>query len=105
MRLKKLLAEAMLDSAVLKDVASKNGDALTPATRRVAVTAMRDAHGISERRACSFVSADRSTVRYRRPGRLTADSDDVSHRFRSKPAIDSDRNQPPVPIEASREFR
>jgi len=29
------------------------------------VTAMRDAHGISERRACSLLGTDRSTVRYR----------------------------------------
>lgn len=29
------------------------------------MTAVRDAHGISERRACSLLGADRSTVRYR----------------------------------------
>jgi hypothetical protein len=42
----------MLDSAVLKDIATKSGDA---AARRAAVLAMREAH---ER-------ADRSAVRYR----------------------------------------
>ena len=29
------------------------------------MTAVRDAHGISERRACALLGADRSTVRYR----------------------------------------
>jgi hypothetical protein len=38
---------------------------VTPAARRAAVTAVREAHGISERRACSIVGADRSTIRYR----------------------------------------
>ena len=36
-----------------------------PAARRAAVQAVQQAHGISERRACCIVSADRSTVRYR----------------------------------------
>jgi putative transposase len=38
---------------------------VTPAARRAAVTVARDAHGISERRACSILGADRSAVRYR----------------------------------------
>jgi putative transposase len=38
---------------------------VTPAARRIAVTAVRDAHGISERRACGILGADRSAVRYR----------------------------------------
>jgi putative transposase len=38
---------------------------VTPAARKVAVTAARDAHGISERRACSIIGADRSAMRYR----------------------------------------
>src|SRR5215469_12373707 len=38
---------------------------VTPAARRAAVTVARDAHGVSERRACSIVGADRSAVRYR----------------------------------------
>ena len=33
-KLKKLLAEAMLDNAMLKDIASKNGDARRPARGR-----------------------------------------------------------------------
>ena len=39
---------------------------VTPAARKAAVTMAREAHGISERRACSVVGADRSSVRYRR---------------------------------------
>ena len=38
---------------------------MTPAARRAAVTVARDAHGISERRACSIIGADRSAIRYR----------------------------------------
>jgi putative transposase len=38
---------------------------VTPVARRAAVTAARKAHGISERRACSIIGADRSAVRYR----------------------------------------
>jgi putative transposase len=64
-QLKKLLAEAMLNNAVLKDVASKM---VMPAARRSAVTAMRGAHGISERWACSLLGADRIAVRYRSTG-------------------------------------
>jgi putative transposase len=39
---------------------------VTPAARRSAVAAARDAHGISERRACAILGADRSAIRYRR---------------------------------------
>jgi putative transposase len=38
---------------------------VTPAARRAAITAAREAHGISERRACSIIGADRSVMRYR----------------------------------------
>src|SRR5579863_1751363 len=38
---------------------------VTPAARRAAVRSACEAHGISERRACSIIGADRSTVRYR----------------------------------------
>src|SRR5690242_2839737 len=38
---------------------------VTPAARRAAVTAAREAHGISERRACSILGTDRSAMRYR----------------------------------------
>lgn len=38
---------------------------VTPAAKRAAVTHARTAHGISERRACSIIKVDRSSVRYR----------------------------------------
>jgi len=38
---------------------------VTPAARRAAVSAAREAHGISERRACSILGVDRSATRYR----------------------------------------
>ena len=52
---------------------------MTPAARRTAVTAAREAHGISERRACSIIGADRSAMRYRHRRR-----DDASTRLRLK---------------------
>jgi len=36
-----------------------------PAAKRTAVTHARDVHGLSERRACSIIGADRASVRYR----------------------------------------
>jgi len=50
---------------------------VTPAARRTAVTHAREAHGISERRACSILGADRSAIRYRHRR-----SDDVATRQR-----------------------
>src|SRR5262249_37713309 len=38
---------------------------VTPVARRTAVAHVREAHGISERRACSILGADRSAMRYR----------------------------------------
>ena len=66
-KLKKLLAEAMLDNAMLKDVAAKK---VTPVARREAVAHLRSNFDVSERRACGALGADRSSVRYRarRPG-------------------------------------
>jgi putative transposase len=62
-KLKKLLAEAMLDNAMLKDLASKK--MVTPAARREAVAHLQVAHEVSERRASSALGADRTSVRYR----------------------------------------
>ncbi len=39
---------------------------VTPAARRAAVAAAQAAHGLSERRACGIIGADRSSHRYRR---------------------------------------
>ena len=50
-KLKKLLAEAMLDNAMLKDIAEKK--MVTPAAGREAVAHLRVAFEVSERRACS----------------------------------------------------
>lgn len=38
---------------------------VTPAAVRSAVAHVRASHGVSERRACLVLGADRSTVRYR----------------------------------------
>jgi putative transposase len=62
-KLKKLLAEAMLDNAMLKDIAAKK--MVTPAARREAVAQLRVAYEVSERRACSALGADRTSIRYR----------------------------------------
>ncbi|WP_244473932.1 IS3 family transposase [Rhizobium sp. Leaf321] len=62
-KLKKLLAETMLDNAILKDVASKK--LVTPDVKRDAVAHVCMQHGVSQRRACEVLSIDRSSVRYR----------------------------------------
>lgn len=38
---------------------------MTPAARKAAVTEAQNVHGISERRACMIIGADRSSIRYR----------------------------------------
>ena len=38
---------------------------VTPAARRAAAAHLRSAHGMSERRACRVIGAERSGVRYR----------------------------------------
>ena len=53
---------------------------VTPAARRAAITHVREAHGISERRACSILGADRSSVRYRK---TTPDDQVVRERLRA----------------------
>ncbi|MEO0751472.1 MAG: IS3 family transposase [Pseudomonadota bacterium] len=64
-RLKRLLADTMLDNAVLKGLAGK--ELTTPNERRdAALRAMRD-HDISQRRACKLVGVDPKTVRRERP--------------------------------------
>jgi len=60
-RLKKLLAEQMLDAAALRELLAKNGRACRQAR---SCHASEGYHGLSERRACQIVSADRKTVRY-----------------------------------------
>ncbi|MBO6776441.1 MAG: IS3 family transposase [Marinibacterium sp.] len=62
-KLKRLLADAMLDQAALKDLLGKK--VLTPAAKREAVAHLQTCHGMSERRACRVIDADRKSVRYR----------------------------------------
>src|ERR1700730_6153988 len=61
-RLKKLLAESMLDNAALKGPTRKKR--LRPAARRIAVNRLIEQHGLSQRRACRLVGIDHSTLRY-----------------------------------------
>jgi putative transposase len=62
-KLKKLLAEAMLDIAVLKDITGKN--VVTPEARRDAAMHVQATFGLSERRACGLVGVSRRVARYR----------------------------------------
>nr|WP_167493315.1 IS3 family transposase [Brevundimonas vancanneytii] len=62
-RLKRLLADAMLDKAALNDLLFKK--VVRPAAMRQAVAHLKAAFGVSERRACSIIKADRKSVRYR----------------------------------------
>ena len=62
-KLKKLLAELMLDNAVLKESAVKK--MVGPVAKREAVAHLRGVLEMSERRACSLVAADRKMIRYR----------------------------------------
>jgi putative transposase len=61
--LKKLLADAMLDHAALKELLAKK--MATPAAKREAVAHLRPAFDMSERRACRTIGCVRMTVRYR----------------------------------------
>ncbi|WP_376699667.1 IS3 family transposase [Sphingomonas endophytica] len=62
-RLKRLLADTMLDNAGLKDLLFKK--MVTPAAKRQAVAHLQTTLGMSERRACAVVGADRTSMRYR----------------------------------------
>ena len=61
-KLKKLLAESILDQAALKELLTKK---VGPAAKREAVAHLRNVVQMSERRACILVSADRKMIRYR----------------------------------------
>jgi putative transposase len=60
-RLKKLLAESMLDVAALKDLLAKKLS--SPAARRRAALRLMAAHGFSQRHACRLIEVDPKTVR------------------------------------------
>ncbi|MGY4325593.1 transposase [Bradyrhizobium sp. LB7.2] len=59
-KLKRLLADAMLDNAALKDLVGK--EVVTPATKRKAFAHLVDAHGMSERRAYKAIGCCRMTT-------------------------------------------
>lgn len=61
-KLKRLLAEAMLDNAILKDGAK---EMVTPGAKREAVAHVCTEHSVSQRRVCEVLAVDRSSVRYR----------------------------------------
>ncbi|MCH7901741.1 MAG: IS3 family transposase [Acidobacteria bacterium] len=60
-RLKRLLAEAELDKAMLKELG--RGKMVTPDRRRRAVMVLQERFGVSQRRACRVVGQHRSTQR------------------------------------------
>lgn len=62
-RLKRMLADAMLDNAALKDLATK---ILSPDVKRRAVSDVMDRHGLSERRACELADLHRSVFQYQK---------------------------------------
>ncbi|QFR33437.1 IS3 family transposase [Ancylobacter sp. TS-1] len=62
-KLKRMLADAMLDNVALKDLPGK--EVVTPAAERRAVVHLMDVHGMSERRACKATGFCRMTMRYK----------------------------------------
>ena len=68
-RLKRMLADAMLDNAALKDLLGKK--VVTPAARREAVAYLRQAFEMSERRACRVIGATGRACATKECGRMT----------------------------------
>ncbi|MEI6801206.1 MAG: IS3 family transposase [Pseudomonadota bacterium] len=64
-KLKRLVADVMLDNVVLKDLPGKA--LTTPAERRDAVLRAMKGHPISQRRACVLIGVDPKTVRREHP--------------------------------------
>src|SRR5690606_27315623 len=65
-KLKLLLADAIRGQVALKETSWQK--VLTPVTERETVAHLQACHGMSERRACCVVDADRKSVRYRSGG-------------------------------------
>jgi len=61
-KLKKLLAEAMLDNAILKEITAKK--MVAPAVRLEAVAHLEQVFEVSQRRAYNMRGVDRTMVRY-----------------------------------------
>jgi putative transposase len=76
-RLKRLLADAMLDNAAPEGSSGK--EVVTPAAKRKAVAHLVGIHEMSERRACKAIGCCRMTVRYQ-----TSRSDDAGLRQRMR---------------------
>ena len=81
-KLKKLLAEAMLDNAMLKELNSKK--MVTPVVKRQAVAHLGQLFEVSQRRACEVISADRTSMRY---CSVRPDDADLRARLRELAAI------------------
>jgi len=62
-RLKKLLADAMLDQAMLKELLGKK--MVRPVDKRASVARLQSEFSVSQRRACRVIGADRTSMRYR----------------------------------------
>ena len=65
-RLKRLVAELLLDKTMLQDIAKKSGDPGPTAGRR---RLPGRAYGVSQRRICRVMGRSRSGLRYRRKRR------------------------------------
>src|SRR5689334_14850022 len=74
-RLKRMLAEAMLDNAALNCWEK----VVKPAARREAAAYLRQAFQMSERRACRVIGTDRASVRYQA---LRPDDDALRERLK-----------------------
>ena len=59
-KLKRMLADAMLDNVAQEDLLGKKGDAVA---RREAAAYLRLTHAMSERRLCTVLKIDRASVR------------------------------------------
>jgi len=69
-KLKKLLAETVLDAATLKEMLTKK--LLTPRARRLAVSWAIEGKDYSQRRACGLVASSRRPTAMLRSGRTMA---------------------------------
>ncbi|MCP1239220.1 MAG: IS3 family transposase [Acetobacter sp.] len=83
-RLKRLLADTMLDNAALKEIVGKK--VVTPVAKRQAVRHIQEALALSERRACVLVGVARRVARY-----VFAGADDAALRQRLRELADQRR--------------
>ena len=89
-KLKRLLADAMLDNAALKELLGKNGDARCWPRGGGSSADLQGEFAMSKRWACRVVAVDRSSVRYTAGGaarRRSAARAAVRRRLRSAGAL------------------